>query len=301
MKDSYPDVTILRFCRLLGVTRQALYQHEWHYEELNIEAELINQQVLNIRKRHPIIGTRKLYLMLQPFLGEHQIKIGRDKLFDVLASYKLLVRRRKRKIYTTQSYHRFHKYPNLIKEMKVKGINQLWVSDITYFKIMEKFVYISFITDAYSHKIIGFQVAQTLETIHSLKALEMAIEGIDDSMKHTLTHHSDRGIQYCSEGYVKLLQDNSILISMTENGDPLENPIAERANGIIKDEYLCHYNDKTMPEIQERLAQVVALYNNERPHMSCNMLTPEKVHRGNLKVEKIWKTYYQAKRQEPVP
>ena len=171
MKDSYPGVSLVRFCRLLGVTRQALYQHEWHYEELNIEAELIIKQVMDIRKRHPIIGTRKLYLMLQPFLIEHQIKIGRDKLFDVLASYKLLVRRRKRKIYTTQSYHRFHKYPNLIKELKVKGINQLWVSDITYFKMMERFVYISFITDAYSHKIMGFQVAQTLETIHSLKAL----------------------------------------------------------------------------------------------------------------------------------
>lgn len=163
MKDSYSDVSILRFCRLLGVTRQALYQHEWHYEDLNTEAELIIQQVIHIRRRHPIIGTRKLYLMLQPFLSEHQIKIGRDKLFDILATYKLLVRRRKRRIYTTQSYHRFHKYPNLSKAMKVKGINQLWVSDITYFKIMEKFVYISFVTDAYSHKIIGFQVAQTLE------------------------------------------------------------------------------------------------------------------------------------------
>lgn len=301
MKDSYPDVSVLRFCRLLGVTRQALYQHEWHYEDLNMQAGLIIQQVIHIRRRHPIIGTRKLYLMLQPFLTEHQIKIGRDKLFDVLATYKLLVRRRKRKIYTTQSYHRFHKYPNLIKEMKVKQINQLWVSDITYLRIMEKFVYISFVTDAYSHKIIGFQVAQTLETIHSLKALEMAIRGIGNSEKHKIIHHSDRGIQYCSEGYVKLLQDNNILISMTENGDPLENPIAERANGIIKDEYLCHYTDKTMPEIQERLTQVVALYNNERPHMSCNMLTPNKVYRDNLKVEKIWKSYYQVKRQEPVP
>ncbi len=301
MKDSYPDVSILRFCCLLGVTRQALYQHEWRYEDLNIEAGVIIEQVIDIRSRHPMIGTRKLYLMLQSLLAEHQIKLGRDKLFAILSTNKLLVRRRKRKIYTTQSYHRFHKYPNLIREMKVKGINQLWVSDITYFKIMEKFVYISFVTDAYSHKIIGFQVAQTLETIHSLQALEMAIQGISNSEKYKIIHHSDRGIQYCSEGYVKLLEDNNILISMTENGDPLENPIAERANGIIKDEYLSHYNDKTMPEIRERLTQVVSLYNNERPHMSCNMLTPQKVHRDNLKVEKVWKSYYHAKAQEPVP
>ena len=300
MKDSYPGVSLLRFCRLLGVTRQALYQYEWHTENLNIGADLIIGQVIKIRKLHPIIGTRKLYLMLQPFLAEHQIKIGRDKLFDVLATYKLLIRRRKRRISTTQSYHRFHKYPNLIKEMKVTSINQLWVSDITYFKIMGKHVYISFVTDAYSHKIIGFQVAQTLETIHSLKALKMAITGIADLKKHNIIHHSDRGIQYCSEAYVKLLQDYKILISMTESGDPLENPIAERANGIIKDEYLYHYNCKTITEIEEKLDQAIALYNGERPHMSCNMLTPEKVHKDNLQVRKKWKTYYHKKKQSLV-
>jgi len=293
MKDSYPSISLERLCRLLGVTRQALYQHEWYKEELSIEAELIIQQVIDIRKRHPIIGTRKLYLMLQSFLLEHQIRIGRDKLFDLLAAYKLLVRRRKRRISTTQSYHRFHKYPNLIREMIITGINQLWVSDITYYKTMGRFVYLSFVTDAYSHKILGFHVAETLETIHSLKALEMAINGID-SKQHKIIHHSDRGIQYCSEGYVKLLQSNDILISMTENGDPLENPIAERVNGIIKDEYLNRYHYTTMKEIEEKLNQVVAFYNHERPHMSCSMFTPGKVHQENLPVIKKWKTYYRA-------
>ena len=164
MKDSYPAISLVRFCRLLGVTRQAFYQHGWRIEELNLEAELIIKQVIEIRKRHPVIGTRKLYLMLQSFLQEHQIKIGRDKLFDILATYKLLIRRRQRRISTTQSYHRFHKYPNLIREMEVTGINQLWVSDITYYKMKGKFVYLSFVTDAYSHKIIGYNVAETLET-----------------------------------------------------------------------------------------------------------------------------------------
>jgi len=126
MKDSYPSISLERFCRLLGVTRQALYQHNWHIEEITIEAELIIQQVMDIRKRHPIIGTRKLYIMLEPFLVEHKIKTGRDKLFDLLAAYKLLVRRRKRRVSTTQSYHRFHKYPNLIREMELSGIHQLW-------------------------------------------------------------------------------------------------------------------------------------------------------------------------------
>ena len=128
----------------------------------------------------------------------------------------------------------------------------------------------------------------------------MAIRDIENSRKYKIIHHSDRGIQYCSEAYVKLLQDYNILISMTENGDPLENPIAERANGIIKEEYLSHYADKTITEIQERLTKAVDLYNNERPHMSCSMLTPEKVHRNKLEVEKVWKSYY-VKPQEPVP
>lgn len=299
MKGSYPSISLVRLCRLLGVTRQALYQHGWHIEELSIEAELIIQQVIEIRRRHPIIGTRKLYIMLQSFLSEHQIKTGRDKLFDLLAAYKLLVRRRKRRISTTQSYHRFHKYPNLIREMAITGINQLWVSDITYYKTMGRFVYLSFVTDAYSHKILGFHVAETLETIHSLKALEMAITGVG-SNQHTLIHHSDRGIQYCSEDYVKLLQDNGILISMTENGDPLENPIAERVNGIIKEEYLNRYHYTTVKEIEEKLSQVVAFYNHERPHMSCSMFTPSKVHQDNLPVTKNWKTYYRSNKSTTV-
>jgi transposase InsO family protein len=301
MKDSYPSISLVRFCRLLGVTRQALYQHGWRSEELNIEAELIIQQVIEIRKRHPVIGTRKLYLMLQPFLFEHQIKIGRDKLFDLLAFYKLLVRRRQRRISTTQSYHRFHKYPNLIREMKVTGINKLWVSDITYYKLMGKFVYLSFVTDAYSHKIIGYHIAETLETIHSLKALQMAINGIDPSAQNKIIHHSDRGIQYCSEGYVSLLGKNHILISMTENGDPLENPIAERVNGIIKDEYLNRYRYSTVKELEEKLCQVVSFYNNERPHSSCGMFTPDEVHEQNLLIERKWKTYYRSKKTAAAP
>jgi putative transposase len=301
MKDSYPSISLVRFCRLLGVTRQALYQHGWRSEELNIEAELIIQQVIEIRKRHPIIGTRKLYLILHSFLLEHQIKIGRDKLFDLLAAYKLLVRRRQRRISTTQSYHRFHKYPNLIREMKITGINQLWVSDITYCKMIGKFVYLSFVTDAYSHKIIGYHVAETLETIHSLRALQMAINSLDFLTENKIIHHSDRGIQYCSEGYVNLLEKNDILISMTENGDPLENPIAERVNGIIKDEYLNRYHYGSIKELEEKLTQVVTFYNEERPHTSCSMFTPDKVHEQNLPVERKWKTYYRSEKSTAAP
>jgi transposase InsO family protein len=294
MRDSYPAVSLLRFCRLLGISRQAFYQNQWQNLQEQTKGNLILGEVARIRHRHPVIGTRKLYLMLQPFLAEHNIKIGRDKLFDLLASYKLLVKKRKRKIYTTQSYHRFHRYPNLIKELKVDRIKQVWVSDITYFKMNGKFVYLSFVTDAYSHKIIGFHVAQTLETIHSIKALEMAIKSASNVKECEIIHHSDRGIQYCSDSYVKLLQENNISISMTESGDPLENAIAERANGIIKDEYLSHHNFKTIKDIEEKLVQVVDFYNNERPHMSCSMHTPAKVHTEGLQVNKQWKTYYRS-------
>ncbi len=181
--------------------------------------------------------------MLQPFLLEHQIKMGRDALFNILSANHLLVRKRKRRIQTTNSYHWLSKYPNLVREFVPTAPNQLWVSDITYWKINTgEHLYISFITDAYSHKILGYQVAETMEAIESIKALHKALSTLKVKSLMQLTHHSDRGIQYCSHAYVKLLQDYNIKISMTENGDPLENAVAERINGIIKDEYLETYD-----------------------------------------------------------
>jgi putative transposase len=295
MKDNNPKVSLMRFCRLLGLTRQSYYQHFWQEELVSIEHELVLQHVLEIRENHRHIGTRKLYEMLQPFLLEHQIKIGRDALFDLLASNCLLVRRKKRKITTTDSYHRFKKYPNLIRDFVPQKSNQLWVSDITYWKISNGFVYISFITDAYSRKIVGYHVAQTMEAVETIEALKMAISGFlnEPDCPFQLTHHSDRGMQYCSDMYVRLLKNNNINISMTENGDPLENAIAERINGIIKEEYLNDYTVDTIEQARELLSAVVKLYNNERPHQSIGFLTPNQVHEKNIKTEKLWKNYYQ--------
>lgn len=199
MKDRYPQESLGRFCRLLGMTRQAYYQNQWRTEDTSIEADLVLQQVRSIRRLHPAIGCRKLLVLLQPFLLEHQIKMGRDALFDLLAENKLLVRRRKRNITTTWSKHWMRKYPNLIRDVIPSRINELWVSDITYFKVNESHVYISFVTDAYSRKIIGYHVADTLESIHSIKALQMAL-GTANTDLTTLIHHSDRGSQYCCEG-----------------------------------------------------------------------------------------------------
>ena len=266
-------------------------------EEVSIEHDLIIKEVLEIRKNHRLMGTRKLYDKLQHFMLEHQIKMGRDQLFNLLSQHQLLVKRRNRKIRTTMSYHRFHKYPNLIREFVPTAPNQLWVSDITYWKLSEKHAYISLITDAYSHKIVGYQVAETLDAVESVQALQMAFSALGGAECHlpTLIHHSDRGVQYCSSEYVKLLNEKKVNISMTENGDPLENAIAERINGIIKGEYLETYDVRSIAEAKLLLEKVVPLYNNERPHMSIGNLTPNQVHHSsnNIKTQKLWKNYYQ--------
>lgn len=294
MKDRNSKVSLGKFCQLLGITRQSYYQHFWQQELVCFEEELVVQRVLEIRKNHRHIGTRKLYELLQPFFIEHQIKMGRDALFDLLSANFLLVRRKKRKISTTNSYHRFKKYPNLIRNFIPSSPNQLWVSDITYWKTENGFVYISFITDAYSRKIVGYHVSQTMEAAETIEALKMAISSLNKGPDYhfQLTHHSDRGVQYCSDLYIKLLKGNNIQISMTENGDPLENAIAERINGIIKEEYLNDYSVDSIKQAKELLETVVKLYNQERPHQSIGYLTPEKVHYNNIKTEKLWKNYY---------
>jgi putative transposase len=294
MKNNYPKISLGKFCQLLGVTRQAYYQHFWFQEQLIFEDELVISEVLRIRKNHRHMGGRKLFELIQPFLLDHQIKMGRDRLFDVLSANYLLIKRRKKQTITTNSYHRFKKYPNLIRNFIPIAPNQLWVSDITYWKISTGFVYVSFITDAYSRKIVGYHVAQTMEAAETMEALKMAISGLKKGpdCNFQLTHHSDRGMQYCSDMYVKLLESNKIGISMTENGDPLENAIAERVNGIIKEEYLNDYQVDDLGEAKELLNAVVQLYNNERPHMSIGNLTPNHVHQNNSKAEKLWKNYY---------
>ncbi|MCH8902756.1 MAG: IS3 family transposase [Bacteroidetes bacterium] len=296
MKDKYRHVGLSRFCRLLGITRQAWYQHFWHVESATIEQELVLKQVLEIRQNHRYMGGRKLYEKLQPFMINHQIKMGRDALFDLLSANRLLVRKKKRNIYTTQSFHWLRKYPNLIRDLVPGGPNQLWVSDITYWKIRLGYVYISFITDAYSRKIVGYHVAETLEAVETLEALKMAFAGCKKEPEK-LIHHSDRGIQYCSSPYVKLLRDKGIQISMTENGDPLENAIAERLNGIIKQEYLYDYTPKSLKQAKEILASSVELYNKDRPHESIGYLTPENVHINHLKTQRLWKNYYSNNRK----
>lgn len=297
MKQRQPKIGLSRICWLFGVTRQAYYQSFYREEFIGIEQELVLKEVIAIRKSHPRIGTRKLYVMLEQFMLEHHIKMGRDALFDLLSLHGLLIRKRRRRITTTQSNHWMKKYPNLIKDFVSTSPNQLWVSDITYWKTEYGLLYISLITDVYSHKIVGYNLAQTMEAIESLRALEMAISENENVVN--LIHHSDRGSQYCSFKYVNLLQDVKVRISMTEDGDPLDNAVAERVNGILKEEYLDCYTVRTFEQAKELLDAVIPLYNQERPHMSIGNLVPHKVHNGEVKPgERLWKNYYQKK--EPV-
>jgi transposase InsO family protein len=298
MKSNFSHIGLAKLCGWFGITRQAYYQNNWDGISITIEEDLVIQKVKEIRQYHPRMGTRKLYEMLLPFMLEHQIKMGRDALFSMLSANQMLVRRRKRRIQTTNSFHWLRKYPNLIRNFIPTAPNQLWVSDITYWKINTgEHLYISFITDVYSHKIVGYQVAETLEAIESINALQMALSALGAESHLNLIHHSDRGIQYCSHAYVKLLQDYNIEISMTENGDPRENAVAERVNGIIKDEYLEAYEINCLKDAKELLKAVVELYNTERPHMSISNLTPNLIHysKTQIKTEKLWKNYYRKK------
>jgi len=287
MKDQYPAISLGQLCRLLGITRQAFYQHFWHLSDITVEHHLILKQVHQLRQLHPVMGGRKLYYLLQDFLLEHQIKIGRDALFDLLAANKLLVRKRRRRISTTQSHHWLKKYTNLIKDWKPSAPHQLWVADITYVPTKAGFLYLSLLTDAYSHKVVGYNIASNLEALHTSKALQMALASYQLTST-PLIHHSDRGIQYCSTEYVNLLKQNNIQISMTENGDPRENAVAERINGIIKNEYLKHYNIENEQQASTLLQQIINRYNQLRPHQSLNLLTPHKVHEEQLLVNRNW-------------
>lgn len=293
IKSRFAHISLAKLCGWFGITRQAFYKQGWKITTVEKKHDLILQKIEQIRISHPRIGTRKLYDKLQPFFSEHSIKIGRDALFNLLYCNHLLIRKRRRRVNTTNSFHKYRKYPNLIKDVEAITINHIWVSDITYWKIGSSFLYISFITDTYSRKIVGYNVAETLETEHTLKALKMALSNKEKSA-HQLIHHSDRGIQYCSNNYIDLLTKNEIKISMSENGDPLENAIAERVNGIIKQEYLAYYKVQNIEQARRVLTSSVQLYNNDRPHMSISNLTPNYVHRSkqSLKLNRKWKNYY---------
>ena len=283
---------------LLGYSRQSYYQGIDYIHQKAYEADVIIEEVLRYRKHLKCIGTRKLLDEMQSFLTAHNFKIGRDAMFDLLAERGLLVTKRKRRgCVTTLSKHRFKKYPHIVRDFIPIAPNQLWVSDITYIHLHEGFAYLSLITDAYSRKIVGFYLSKDLSSRGPLAALKMALAS---NPKHEgLIHHSDRGVQYCCDEYVKLLEHHEVKISMTEKGDPLENALAERVNGILKQELLeeVFINFETA---QREVAVACSTYNHLRPHGSIDNLKPAQAHQLSGTIKKRWTNYWQKNKGKEV-
>jgi len=260
------------FCRLFGYSKQAYFKQRSHrYREPVVATGKIREEVLNLRRSMPRLGTRKLHHVLKA-----DIKMGRDKLFAVLREEGLLVVRKKRFIVTTNSHHWMRKYPNLVRDMTLTRPEQLWVSDITYIPTADGHSYLHLVTDAYSKRIMGYELSSNMEAATTLKALKMAIG--NRIYQEPLIHHSDRGLQYCSKVYVEELNRQNILISMTENGDPYENAVAERVNGILKSEFGMGEQFCTIAQADKQVRQSIHIYNILRPHLSCQMLTPKQMH-----------------------
>lgn len=263
-------------CQFFGITRQAYYKRlNTPEKDKSEEAEIISE-VKAIRTRQPQIGGRKLLFMLAPLLDGLGIEIGRDRFFALLRKYNLLIQPRKATVRTTQSYHRFRTYCNLIKSLVLDRANQVFVADITYIRTLDGFCYLALITDAFSRRIVGFDVSDSLSIDGSLRALKMALRSVKFPEK--LIHHSDRGIQYCSHAYVDLLKNFGVKISMTEKNHVYENSLAERVNGILKTEFMLGETLIDLDHAKQLVAESIEIYNNERPHLSLNYKTPNQVH-----------------------
>lgn len=282
-------------CGLFGVSRQAWYDSKKRASKFQMQEVFILKQAKGLRAEHKKMGGEKLLHLLTPILQEHEIKYGRDKFYNLLREHGLLVRRRKRKPKTTNSNHFYRKYPNLIRDIKLTRAGKLWVSDITYIRTEKGFVYLSLITDAYSKKIVGWCLWHDLTSEGALNALKMALAS--EKYNYGLIHHSDRGIQYCCNDYVNYLKGSGIAISMTENGDPYENAIAERVNGILKEEYGLNETFADYLSANEAVKIAVDKYNNKRPHASCDFMFPSEAHKTTGTLKKRWKNKTYTKKQ----
>lgn len=283
----YPDTSKTILCGLFGYSRQAWYENKNRQSHSQMQEVFLLKLAKQLRSEHKRMGAEKLLLLLSDTLQEHQIKCGRDKFYDILGAHGLLVKHRKRGPKTTNSNHFYRKFPNLIRDIQLSSPGKLWVSDITYIRTEMGFVYLSLITDAYSKKIVGWSLWPDLTSEGALNALKMAIS--IEGVKLGMIHHSDRGIQYCCNDYVNYLKGSRINISMTEKGDPYENAIAERINGILKHEYDLVDTFTDYHSALEAVKTAINKYNNQRPHRSVNMLVPSKAHQMTGQLKKHWK------------
>jgi len=278
-----------RLCGLFGLTRQAWYAATRRQQKLGFQATLVLAEVKRLRKLIPGLGTTKLYELMQGFLASYQIKLGRDKLHNLLKENDLLLTKKRSYIKTTNSNHDLEKSPNRVKELKPDRPNQLWVSDLSYLRVGVGFAYLSVILDAYSRKIVGWSLHKTLEAKGPIAALEMALlaRGKPDQ---ALIHHSDRGVQYCSDGYVSRLKKASVAISMTESGDPNENALADRVFRTLKEDFRLR-GFPSFGAAEAAVGQAIRAYNCLRPHASLAYRTPAEAHGGGGYHELKWYPY----------
>jgi putative transposase len=295
----YSHYSIGYYCKLFGKSRQAFYGQKNTDNDKGLQQILALKLVAEVRKDLPRCGTDKLHYILADRFKEHNIKLGRDGLYDLLGRYGLLIRHRNRRPYTTNSHHHYKKYPNLIRNKTITQPGQLWVSDITYIRQHNGFSYLSIITDAYSHKIVGYKLHPTLHSEGAVDALVMA--AADTKKTSSLIHHSDRGIQYCCNEYVRMAEHFGLQLSMTEKGDPYENAIAERVNGILKYEHGLKENFSGYTQANIAVDDAVKKYNELRIHDSCNRLTPMMAHEQKGILKKYWKPKKYGEKKTAIP
>lgn len=280
--------------KLLGYSRQSYYKRIKIEERRDMRESLVLSLVKEKRRLWKKGSGRNLHASLKEDFRKHGVKLGRDKFFDILRDNKLLINKKQRRTRTTFSYHHFHKYPNLIKDLEVTRVNQVLVSDITYLYLRDtdSFAYLFLVTDLFSRKVLGYKVSDNLSAKSAVDALRMALKNMSDI--DDVIHHSDRGIQYCSHKYTSLLKANQIIISMTENSDPLENAVAERINKTLKEEFTedKQISFRTLREAIIMISQIIKFYNEERPHRSLEMFTPSYAYKLNKVLKRKWKAYY---------
>ena len=267
----------MRSCKLFGLSRQSIYQYIARQKQRADELSIVSDWVIQWRMLMPRLGGKKLYHLIKPKLIAHDIKMGRDNFFNYLRSHGLLVKPVKRYTKTTFSHHRFRKHPNRFLDLKLERPNQAYVGDITYVESEEGVHYLSLVTDAYSRKIVGHHLSKDMKAESVVKAIRGAKQ-YRFTENESLIHHSDRGSQYCSDTYQKELKKQKISPSTTDGYDCYQNALAERVNGILKQEFIL-FKCKTFAELKKLIDESVMIYNHYRPHLSLDMKTPNQMHK----------------------
>ena len=291
---------MVEICSLFGATKQAYYQHDEQFlQNLLLREQVALDYAERIRAIDPCIGCKKLHMMyVKEFRDEHPL--GRDHFLRLMEQRGLKLRQWQSKVpRTTDSRHNMPTYPNRIWAVIPERPNRIWVSDITYIKVWDDmehglyhFCYLALITDAYSKMVVGYAVGESLDTIHPLAALKMALSALPPDFDYSgLTHHSDRGVQYASNQYVQALSTKGIAISMTENGNPKHNAVAERINNTIKNEFFAQLQFTSQEQVQQEVAKAVVFYNTCRPHWSLNGMTPSEAAQQEGEIPKKWRSY----------